>query len=69
MVNTSLIFELSVLKPYAMPILYAVPENVPEYAEATRLIKLLSFFKTIPVKSLPGTSILREFVGGSTFTY
>lgn len=69
MVNTSLIFELSVLKPYAMPILHAVPENVPEYAEATRLIKLLSFFKTIPVTSLPGTSILREFMGGSAFQY
>ena len=67
MINTSLVFELSVLKPYAMPILYGVPENVPEYAEAMRLIKLLSFFKTIPVNSLPGTSILREFVGGSTF--
>lgn len=67
MINTSLVFELSVLKPYAMPILYGVPETVPEYAEAQRLIKLLSFFKTIPVNSLPGTSILREFVGGSTF--
>jgi len=69
MINTSLIFELSVLKPYAMPILYAVPETAPEYAEALRLIKLLSFFKTIPVSSLPGVSILREFVGGSTFVY
>ena len=69
MINTSLVFELSVLKPYALPILYAVPETVPEYAEANRLIKLLSFFKTIPVSSLPGTSILREFVGGSTFIY
>ncbi len=69
MVNTSLVFELSVLKPYAMPILYGVPETVPEYAEAMRLIKLLSFFKTIPVGALPGTSILREFVGGSTFVY
>ena len=68
MINTSLVFELSVLKPYAMPILYAVPETVPEYAEATRLIKMLTFFKTIPVSSLPGTSILREFVGGSFFS-
>jgi uridine kinase len=67
MINTSLVFELSVLKPYAMPILYGVPETVPEYAEAQRLIKLLSFFKTIHVNTLPGTSILREFVGGSTF--
>lgn len=68
MINTSLVFELSVLKPYALPILYAVPEAVPEYAEALRLMKMLSFFKTIPVSSLPGTSILREFVGGSFFT-
>ncbi len=69
MVNTSLVFELSVLKPVALPILYAVPETVPEYAEAQRLIKLLLFFKTIPMDSLPGTSILREFLGGSKFNY
>ena len=69
MINTSLVFELSVLKPFALPILYAVPETVPEYAEAQRLIKLLLFFKTIPEFSLPGTSILREFLGGSKFTY
>ena len=50
-----------------MPSTYGVPETVPEYAEAQRLIKLLSFFKTITVDSLPGTSILREFVGGSSF--
>lgn len=69
MINTSLVFELSVLKPFALPILYAVPETAPEYAEAQRLIKMLLFFKTIPEFSLPGTSILREFLGGSKFTY
>lgn len=69
MVNTSLVFELSVLKPFALPILYAVPETAPEYAEAQRLIKMLMFFKVIPEYSLPGTSILREFLGGSKFTY
>jgi len=69
MINTSLVFELSVLKPFALPILHAVPETAPEYAEAQRLIKLLMFFKTIPELSLPGTSILREFLGGSKFTY
>jgi len=69
MINTSLVFELGVLKPYALPILHAVPETAPEYAEAVRLIKFLSFFKTIPEASLLGTSILREFVGGSKFTY
>lgn len=69
MINTSLVFELSVLKAAALPILFAVPETVPEYADAQRLIKLLLFFKSIPVDSLPGTSILREFLGGSKFTY
>jgi len=69
MINTSLVFELSVLKTYALPILHAVPETALEYAEAQRLIKLLMFFKTIPEISLPGTSILREFLGGSNFNY
>ncbi|MDR2971343.1 MAG: nucleoside kinase [Bacteroidales bacterium] len=69
MFNTSLIYELSVLRPYAMPILIAVPEYEPEYAEAIRLIKFLLFFKPINVEMIPGTSILREFVGGSRFKY
>ena len=69
MINTSLIFELGVLKPYATAILNEVPENCVEYAEATRLLKFLSFFKSIPESAIPGTSILREFVGGSKFNY
>ena len=69
MFNTSLIYELSVLRPYAMPILLAVPEYEPEYAEAIRLIKFLWFFKPISDEMIPGTSILREFVGGSKFSY
>ena len=69
MFNTSLIYELSVLRPYAMPILMAVPEYEPEYAEAIRLIKFLRFFKPINEEMIPGTSILREFVGGSKFRY
>ena len=69
MFNTSLIYELSVLRPYAMPILMAVPEYEPEYAEAIRLIKFLQFFKPIKEEMIPGTSILREFVGGSKFMY
>jgi uridine kinase len=69
MFNTSLIYELSVLRPYAMPILMAVPEYEPEYAEANRLIKFLGFFKPIKGDMIPGTSILREFVGGSKFSY
>lgn len=69
MINTSLIFELGVLKPYAIRILLEVPESSVEYAEAIRLIVLLSFFKVIPESVLPGNSILREFVGGSKFSY
>ena len=69
MFNTSLICELGVLKQYAVPILREVPESEPEFAEAVRLLKFLSFFKTIPEKAVPGGSILREFVGGSTFKY
>lgn len=69
MINTSLIFELGVLKPYANFILKQVPETAVEYAEATRLIKFLSYFKFIPEEMIPGTSILREFVGGSKFSY
>jgi len=69
MFNTSLIYELAMLRPYAMPILLAVPEYEPEYAEAIRLIKFLWFFKPINDDMIPGTSILREFVGGSKFSY
>ncbi len=69
MINTSLIFELGVLKPYASVILREVPETAVEYAEAVRLLKFLSYFKYIPENMIPGTSILREFVGGSNFSY
>lgn len=69
MVNSALIFEMGILKPYALPILRDVPETEPEYAEACRLLKFLSYFKTIPAENIPGTSILREFVGGSQFHY
>jgi uridine kinase len=69
MFNTSLVYELAVLRPYAMPILMAVPEYEPEFAEAIRLVKFLWFFKPISDDMIPGTSILREFVGGSKFSY
>ena len=69
MINTSLVFEMGVLKPYAISILRMVPETAVEYAEASRLLKFLSYFKNIPADSIPGMSILREFVGGSKFTY
>lgn len=69
MVNSALIYELGILKPYAVPVLNEVPETEPEYAEARRLLKLLSYFKSITPDMIPGTSILREFVGGSQFSY
>lgn len=69
MFNSALLCELGVLKQYAEPILYEVPETEPEYAEAVRLLKFLSYFKKIPEREIPPTSILREFFGGSSFVY
>lgn len=67
--NSSLIFELGVMRDYADEILRQVPRDVPEYAEASRLRHLLSFFEPICSKCVPGNSLLREFLGGSTFHY
>lgn len=67
--NSSLIFELGVMKSYAEPLLHEVPHNVSQYAEAARLIRFLSYFKSIPVDQIPSTSLLREFLGGSSFKY
>ena len=69
MFNSSLLFELSVMKNYALPILQQVPSSTPEYAEATRLIKFLSYFEPLDEKDIPSTSLLREFLGGSSFHY
>lgn len=69
MVNTSLFFEISILKHYAQPLLVRVPANTPEYAEALRLLRFLDYFVEIPDRELPPTSILREFLGGSSFNY
>ncbi len=69
MVNTALLFELAALRNQAIPVLEEVPENAPEYSEAYRLRKFLSYVKPIPIDGLPPTSLLREFVGGSTFVY
>lgn len=69
MFNSSLIFELSVMKYYAENILRSVPADVPEYAEAYRLRKFLSYFLSIDLSSVPSTSLLREFLGGSSFKY
>lgn len=69
MFNTSLFFELAILKHHAQPLLLTVPANSPEYPEAIRLLKFLDYFVEIPDKELPPTSILREFLGGSSFEY
>ena len=69
MFNSSLLFELAVMKNYALPILQQVPTNTPEYAEASRLIKFLSYFESLDEKDIPSTSLLREFLGGSSFHY
>ena len=69
MFNSSLIFELGVMKDYAENILRAVPSDIPEYAEAYRLRKFLSYFLPIDLSRVPSTSLLREFLGGSSFRY
>ncbi len=69
MFNSALLCELGVLKVYAEPILSEVPENEPEFSEAVRLLKFLSYFHRISEKEIPPTSILREFFGGSSFIY
>ena len=67
--NSALLFELSVMKEYAESILKLVPHDVPEYSEAYRLRKFLSYFLPIDIHSIPSTSVLREFLGGSSFKY
>ena len=69
MFNTAMIYELAVIKKQADPVLEAVPENCDEYAEAYRLKKFLGYFHAVDYDKLPPTSLLREFLGGSTFTY
>ena len=69
MINTALLFELAALRSQALPLLEQVPENVPEYSEAYRLRKFLHYLKPISTDGLPPTSLLREFLGGSTFKY
>ena len=67
MFNSSLIYELSVLKKYAIPLLKEVENNSPLYSEAKRLISMLSYFEDIPDDAVPTHSLLREFIGGSIF--
>ena len=64
-----MIYELAAIKQHAEPILMQVPRNVHEYSEAYRLLKFLSYFNHITDRELPPTSLLREFLGGSSFRY
>ena len=69
MFNTAMLFELAVIKTQAEPLLEQVQESAPEYAEAYRLRKFLSYIHPIPEDQIPPTSLLREFLGGSSFEY
>lgn len=69
MLNSSLFYEISVLRPFAEKILREVPDTVPEYDEAKRMLKFLDNFIPIAPDEIPPTSILREFIGGSSFKY
>ena len=69
MFNSATLYELAVLKKYAEPLLQSVTENREEYSESTRLLKFLSYFKPMEDNEIPPTSLLREFLGGSSFTY
>ena len=69
MFNTAMLFELAVLKSQAEPLLEMVPENADEYSEAYRLLKFLKYIRPIPNRQVPSTSLLREFLGGSSFKY
>ena len=69
MFNSAMLFELAVIKSQAEPLLEQLPENCPEYAEAYRLRKFLRYIRPIPEDQIPPTSLLREFLGGSSFEY
>jgi uridine kinase len=67
MFNSALLYELGVIREQVMPILEQVPERAPEYSEASRLRKFLTYFRGIPDEQVPPSSLLREFAGGSVF--
>ncbi|AVM52654.1 uridine kinase [Bacteroides zoogleoformans] len=69
MFNSALLFEFAVLRSHAEPILNSVPRNCPEHAEAYRLLKFIKYFTPVQDKEIPPTSLLREFLGGSSFKY
>lgn len=65
--NSALIYELSVLKQFAEPLLFGIKPEQPEYEEAKRLLKFLDYFVGVTSENIPKNSILREFIGGSYF--
>jgi uridine kinase len=67
MFNSAMLYELAVIKQYAEPLLFNIQKGEPEYHEAKRLLKFLEYFIGISSEELPGNSLCREFVGGSTF--
>ena len=67
MFNSAHIYELSVLKSYAEPLLFNISKDSKEYTEAKRLIKFLDYFLGVSGESIPNNSIIREFIGGSCF--
>ncbi|WP_299580908.1 nucleoside kinase [uncultured Sunxiuqinia sp.] len=69
MFNSAMVYELAVLKKYAEPLLKNVPENQVEYSEANRLLKFFSYIQSIDDTEIPPTSLIREFLGGSSFMY
>ena len=69
MFNSSLLYELPVLKRYVMPLLLSVPDTEEVYGEAVRLLKFIDNFSLLDDGEIPPTSLLREFIGGSSFTY
>lgn len=69
MFNSALLYEFAVLKPHVEPLLRRVPQNIPEYAVARRLLNILEYIIPLEDSELPPTSLIREFLGGSSFTY
>ena len=69
MFNSALLYELAVLRPLVEPVLMSVPEDCSEYGEAYRLLRFLQYFKAIRSDEIPPTSLIREFLGGSSFKY
>ena len=65
--NSSLVYEIALLKPYVEPLLFGVPKDSPEYLEAKRLLKFLNYFLPLPADDVPKTSLMREFVGGGCY--